>query len=639
VAGDGTQGTQSGMAPDAKVMPVRVGTTFADEVDVWNAMQYAADNGADSISMSLGWPHGQNPDRATWRTNCENTIEAGTAMVIAAGNEGSGSEPDNVRTPGDVPRIISVGAVDCSDNAASFTSRGPVTWQDVPPWNDHPYPPGLVKPDVSAPGVSTKSHNFCSGYTNKSGTSMATPHVAGAVALMVSANPGLTHDEIKQVLMDTSVDLGPAGKDNTFGMGRVDVFEAVNAVFGLSLEDVTVIDDDPAYANGDGGVDTGEIVTLAVTLQNQWDDQTATNVRGRITALTPGVTVVHDYAWWPDVAPLASATSLAPHFSVRIEEGCNYNVTFRLDLSYSGRETRSSFAIQVGSPFARTALADDFESAQGWTTGGSSGTGAFVREDPNGFDDSGGFPVQPEDDVTADPGSLAFVTGNDDGDIPGVDDVDDGDALLVSPVADLTDYEIATLRYSRWYYAFPSTAPPSDFFRVEWSLDGQSWTRLEEIGNAPNGWIHVEKALPATAFAPGFRLRFQVDDPTIAGGSGFDSVVEGAVDEVSVSGMRIECDLFVPPAARAPNPVGDTLMLRSPGGNVRLDWETPPVDAGHDAATLYRIYRSDRPESGFAEGGLSTEPWHVEAGEGGLAGSVYFLVASENGGGSSGEEP
>jgi serine protease AprX len=228
VAGDGTAGTQAGMAPDAKIMAVKVGVTFADEVDVWNAMQYAADNGADAISMSLGWPHGQNPDRATWRQNSENTIEAGTAMVIAAGNEGSGNEPDNVRTPGDVPRVITVGATDCSDQIAGFSSRGPVTWEDVPPWNDHPYPPGLVKPDIAAPGVDTKSHNVCSGYSFKSGTSMATPHVAGTVALMVSSSPGLTHDDLKQILMDTAIDLGVPGMDNEYGMGRVDAYQAVS---------------------------------------------------------------------------------------------------------------------------------------------------------------------------------------------------------------------------------------------------------------------------------------------------------------------------------------------------------------------------------------------------------------------------
>ncbi len=229
IAGDGTSGSQTGMAPDTRIMVLRVGLTFADEPDVWEAMQYAADNGADSISMSLGWPHNQNPDRATWRQNCENTIDLGTAMVIAAGNEGAGSEPDNIRTPGDVPRVITVAATDCSDNIASFSSRGPVTWQDVPPYNDWPFPPGLTKPDVSGPGVNTKSDALCSGYSTKSGTSMATPHVAGAVALMKSANPGLLHDDLKQILEDTSIDLGDVGKDNVYGTGRVDAYEAVLA--------------------------------------------------------------------------------------------------------------------------------------------------------------------------------------------------------------------------------------------------------------------------------------------------------------------------------------------------------------------------------------------------------------------------
>ncbi len=227
VAGDGTSGTQAGMAPDAKIMVVRVGLQFSDEPDVWEAMQYAADNGADVISMSLGWPHSQNPDRATWRTNCENTINLGTAMVIAAGNEGSGHAPNNIRTPGDVPRVITVAAVDCSDNIASFSSRGPVTWQDVPAFGDWPYPPGLTKPDVAGPGVNTKSHRFCSGYSTKSGTSMATPHVAGAAALMLSRNGALKHDDIKMLLEDTAVDLGDPGKDNLFGKGRVDAYEAV----------------------------------------------------------------------------------------------------------------------------------------------------------------------------------------------------------------------------------------------------------------------------------------------------------------------------------------------------------------------------------------------------------------------------
>ena len=227
VAGDGTSGTEAGVAPDAKIMVLKVGGPLIDEPDVWEAMQYAAENGADSISMSLGWPHEWYPDRTTWRVNCDNTIDLGTAMVVSAGNGGSGNDPDNIGTPGDVPRVITVGATDCSDAAADFSSRGPVTWEDVTPWNDYPYPPGLVKPDVSAPGVDISSHAKCDGYLTMSGTSMATPHVAGTVALMISENPALRHDDLKLILEDTSVDLGVMGKDRTFGAGRVDAYEAV----------------------------------------------------------------------------------------------------------------------------------------------------------------------------------------------------------------------------------------------------------------------------------------------------------------------------------------------------------------------------------------------------------------------------
>jgi serine protease AprX len=641
VAGDGTQGTESGMAPDAEIMAVRVGVTFADEVDVWNAMQYAADNGADSISMSLGWPHNQNPDRATWRQNCENTIDAGTAMVIAAGNESSGNEPDNVRTPGDVPRIISVGATDCSDNIASFSSRGPVTWENVPPFNDHPYPPGLVKPDVSGPGVSTKSHNFCSGYSFKSGTSMATPHVAGAVALMVSANPSLEHDQIKQVLEETSIDLGAPGKDNVYGTGRVDAYEAVFSVFGLTVEDVTVIDSDPDYGNGDGGSDTGEIVTLSVRLNNQRDDVTAANVHGFVTTTTPGVTLVHDSADWPDVAPLASQDSLAPHFSVRIEQGCNFRIDFEMTLfndeGVEGplRETRHRFSVRVGSPVFRTLLANDFETSQGWTVSGTAPVGGFVREDPDEVRDGSNNLVQPDDDVTASPGTHAWVTGNNDNGA-GSDDVDGGTAVITSPIVDATDFDNATLRYWRFFHAFPSTAPPSDFFRAQWSRDGQSWSNLEELDHGEPAWTEINATLPASAFGPDLRVRFEVEDQAFVV---IDSVVEGLIDEVNLSGDRIECDAFSPPLASPPNPVGDTLFVNVSGNDVRLDWTESPVDGSHDAATLYRIYRSGTPDGGFSQDGLSTEPWHVENGEALGGGAVFFLVVAENGGGTSGDEP
>ncbi len=229
VVGDGAAGTQTGVAPGAKLMPIRNSTQISYEIEVWQCMQYAVLMNADIITMSLGWWHSWNPDRSTWRTNCINTQAAGTMMVIAAGNEGGWSTVDNIRTPGDVPEITSVGAVDCGDNLASFSSIGPVEWASVAPYNDYPYPPGLIKPDVAAPGVNTVSALNCSGYTTMSGTSMATPHVAGAAAILRSLRPDLSIDQVRQALMDTAVDLGTPGKDNQYGAGRINLRALLNA--------------------------------------------------------------------------------------------------------------------------------------------------------------------------------------------------------------------------------------------------------------------------------------------------------------------------------------------------------------------------------------------------------------------------
>jgi len=263
VAGDGTNGNQTGMAPDASMMILKFWNNFAGESSVWEGMQYAVDNGAHVITASLGWPHSQNPDRVTWRNTSENAMAAGVITIFAAGNEGSCCGIDSVRTPGDVPDMITVGATNCNDFLAGFSSQGPVTWQNIAPFNDWPFPPGKLKPTISAPGVDTVSLSAnCSGYNTLSGTSMATPHVAGAVALMLEANPDLDHFDVKQILKDTSIDLGVSGADNQFGAGRVDALAAVQA----ALDDATPCEAD---FNGDGVFSVLDWLIFITAFQNQ----------------------------------------------------------------------------------------------------------------------------------------------------------------------------------------------------------------------------------------------------------------------------------------------------------------------------------------------------------------------------------
>jgi len=256
VASDGTAGSQCGVAPEAQIMACRV-RTMADSIaeeQVFSAMQFVMSpplspaNGGDLISMSLGWQYQWGPRRATWRQTCDNVGVAGIVMCIAAGNERTVNTPPNaVRCPGDVPApwpnpqngatgtpssVVTVGATDISDAIGGFSSPGPVTWQSIAPYNDYAYPPGLTCPDVSAPGVNIKScaYNNNTGYFDGwNGTSMATPHTAGVVALMLQKNPSLTMVQIDSILETTAIDLGAVGKDNDFGAGRIDALNAVNA--------------------------------------------------------------------------------------------------------------------------------------------------------------------------------------------------------------------------------------------------------------------------------------------------------------------------------------------------------------------------------------------------------------------------
>jgi len=258
IAGDGTAGIQTGVAPDAAIMSLKVLDSWGSglESDVWEAIQYAVANGADVMSFSIGWMHAWNPDRTTWRQVLDDALAAGVISAVAAGNERDSGDPapDNVRTPGDVPPpwinpdqptpwgevsdVVTVGATDINDVIAYFSSFGPVSWGNVSPFFDWDYPPGLYDPDVTAPGVNITSLDYAdpNGYEyGWSGTSMATPHVAGLMALLLQSDPELTPYKIDSIIELTAVDLGSSGKDNDYGAGRIDAFAAVMAILPIRI--------------------------------------------------------------------------------------------------------------------------------------------------------------------------------------------------------------------------------------------------------------------------------------------------------------------------------------------------------------------------------------------------------------------
>ncbi|MEL6866063.1 MAG: S8 family serine peptidase [Bacteroidota bacterium] len=163
-----------------------------------------------------------------------NLKTAGTVVVVSAGN--AGSSCSTVSTPAAIfEASFSVGATNSSDTIAGFSSRGPVLVDNS----------GRMKPNVSAPGVGVRSAIRGGGYASFSGTSMAGPHVAGVVALMISANPDLAGqvEQIETILEQTALGLttdqecgGVAGTtipNHTYGHGRIDALAAVEEALSL----------------------------------------------------------------------------------------------------------------------------------------------------------------------------------------------------------------------------------------------------------------------------------------------------------------------------------------------------------------------------------------------------------------------
>jgi len=292
VAGQGASGSQTGIAPQAKIMALKVlnwegSGSLSALVD---AIQFAVEKGAHIINASLGFSGGGLPAaRVMLRNSMNNVLEAGIVAAVAAGNDGISFDffpPDNINLPGSCPppwlhphqtlqggvsAVICVGSINESDVISFTSSRGPVTWQGITGYNDYPYNPGmgLIRPDIVAPGVDIKSltHNSNNTYRFLSGTSMATPCVAGIIALMLSKNQYLTPAEISEILETTAYPL-TSTKSNTYGSGRVNALNAINEVkapIDIVFESLIINDED---GNNNGRLNPGETVHLTISLEN-----------------------------------------------------------------------------------------------------------------------------------------------------------------------------------------------------------------------------------------------------------------------------------------------------------------------------------------------------------------------------------
>jgi len=183
-----------------------------------------------AIGNSYGCPTSEGCQWDTLHDVVEAVRAAGIVMAVSAGNSGSGCSTI-YDPPGLEPSVISVAATGYQSNTvASFSSRGP-----IPQYNN------LKKPEISSPGSSVRSCVRNNGYASYSGTSMASPHINGAVALLVTACPHLAYnvDAIQPIIQQTAValfstqgcggDTATTTPNNVYGYGQLDVHRAVTA--------------------------------------------------------------------------------------------------------------------------------------------------------------------------------------------------------------------------------------------------------------------------------------------------------------------------------------------------------------------------------------------------------------------------
>lgn len=240
-AGDGVGGSADaaryrGVAPGAPVYAVKAldHNGSGTESQIMEGIEWCGNQpGVRVLSMSLGTSVGSDGLDAMSQAVNNVVLTKGKVAVVAAGN--SGDAPESVGSPGAAEQAITVGSA--AEHSApegatrhshgihlnAFSSRGPTL-------------SGLTKPDVVAPGdrITAAAAGTLTGYATYSGTSMATPFVAGSVALALQASPGLVPSGVRSALEGTAEDWGPAGKDNDWGAGLVDVAAFVGQAAGAA---------------------------------------------------------------------------------------------------------------------------------------------------------------------------------------------------------------------------------------------------------------------------------------------------------------------------------------------------------------------------------------------------------------------
>ncbi|MFB7228233.1 S8 family serine peptidase [Streptomyces fimicarius] len=217
-SGAASDGKNKGVAPGADLLVGKVLNDSGSGAASWiiAGMEWAVDHKADVVSMSLGSAEPTDCTDPMSLAATELGKNKDTLFVVAAGN--LGPSLNTVSSPGCAPGVLTVGAVDRDDSTANFSSRGPAIVSHT------------LKPEIAAPGVAISAAaaggRGSQAYRSMSGTSMATPHVAGAAAVVKQRHPEWTAQQLKAALVSSAHSAVPGDVRETGG-GRLDVDRAI----------------------------------------------------------------------------------------------------------------------------------------------------------------------------------------------------------------------------------------------------------------------------------------------------------------------------------------------------------------------------------------------------------------------------
>jgi bacillopeptidase F len=482
----------------------------------------------NSNSWGLVTGHGYQPcDQTFWQylDACE---AASIVIIFSAGNEST----SGLRRPGDRAtddyRTFAVAAIDAhfaNWPLAGFSSQGPTLCT--------PNMTPAIKPDISAPGVQVRSSVPTNAYSNFDGTSMASPHINGVVALMREANPEITPEEVKQVIYDTAFDLGAPAEDNLYGWGMVDAVEAVNEALSLATLRFVLPNGLPSFIDPQGGT----TIQVDVVAQNVTP---APNTGKLYYDVGNGYVTIPMVETSPNsydaVFPMVPCgINMSYYFSVEDTTGVEYFNPARAPGTVYSASTIPGY---------REFFSDDFETNTGWTVVNQNlMTGAWVRaipiaptrvqEPPGDYDGSG----------------RCFVTGN-----TASQDVDGGPTILTSPIIDLSDGSPYTVQFALWH---ASNEPAVDVMVIEVSNNGgNSWVTMEtREGESTNPTWKVLEYLIADFVQPTAQMRFRFsiqDQPN-------NSVTEGGLDAFKI--RVVDCGVTCEPCDANCDGVVDALDI------------------------------------------------------------------------------